>query len=291
MLKRTQSLIGAAVLICVLVIAATILLSVGRPNTPLSGMAAQPAPTDTPLPPLPVPVFVPPTLPPTPLLLPPPTPATPTPIPVETLAYMQSLPEVTPGTPLPGTPVAPMPTLEPTLTSQQATAWAITPSPWPTRFHITPSGMWRRYVDPSLGFSFVYPANWFVDTFAFPDYKFNIGYSIRVRNFDNVFKSYQYEAGEIKIEVVVFPDNAKPLAATSLISQAQHDAQQAGWTISELVDVSIAGTEGIRWIDGVKGSLKASCPTCSETRYEGACIRSLQGRPKATISKSSTGSL
>jgi len=288
MLKRTQSLIGAAVLICVLVIAATILLSVGRPNTPLSGMAAQPAPTDTPLP---VPVFVPPTLPPTPLLPPPPTPATPTLIPVETLAYMQSLPEVTPGTPLPGTPIAPMPTLEPTLASQQATAWAITPSPWPTRFHVTPSGMWRRYVDPNLGFSFVYPANWFVDAFAFPDYKFNIGCSIRVRNFDNVFKSHQYEASEIKIEVVVFPDNAKPLAATSLISQAQHDAQQAGWTISELVDVSIAGTEGIRWIERGERIPQGIVSYMFRDAIRGRVYQSLQGRPRATISKSSTGSL
>ncbi|BCX06086.1 MAG: hypothetical protein KatS3mg053_4024 [Candidatus Roseilinea sp.] len=80
-------------------------------------------------------------------------------------------------------------------------------------------------------------------------YKFEAGYSMSVRNFDNVFKSHKYETGEIKIEVVVFPDSAKPLAATSVISQVQHDAQQAGWTITELMDVSIAGTKGVRWIE------------------------------------------
>ncbi|BCX06084.1 MAG: hypothetical protein KatS3mg053_4022 [Candidatus Roseilinea sp.] len=169
MFKQAQSLISAVVLVCVLIIAAAIVLSLSRPSAPFNGAAARPVATDTPLPPLPVPTFYLPRYE---------TPTSPPPLPKQLPAPLVTVEPYPPtdviGTPLPGTLVTPIPKLDPTTQAVLATEAAITPSPWPTRFHVTPDSAWRRYIDPNLGFSFVYPANWFVRAYTYPNYKLTL---------------------------------------------------------------------------------------------------------------------
>jgi hypothetical protein len=252
MTSKRKSLIVVCVLGSVFVLGSVLALSINQTSFPPQAAQSKPVKLATPLPLLPVATFY----LPTPMVVDTPPPLRePMMEPVESIEYLKSLPTMDLSQVKPPTSnqdVIAAPTLNATQESERAiqlTVLAATPVQLPTRFHVPPNGIYRRYIDPNVGFSFVYPGGWFVDAYTIPAYKFSTGYSMSIRSFQNTDeKASSYEKGEIKIEVVVLPDEGKPIAMSDLSTQAEQDAAQAGWKISDLTYITVSGVKGIRWM-------------------------------------------
>jgi hypothetical protein len=170
----------------------------------------------------------------------------PTDIPFATLAAIRALPEAPPdpvyGTPLPGTLVATMLPNPDVLKEPEPTATA------QVRTFLPPDGVRRRYIDPNIGFEFVYPDNWnVISSGKNPDFKIDNGYFVGITNFNETLigEDVKRDSRELKIEIYVLPDEARPFASESLERQVKEDATNFDYELISMRPVKIAGVEGI----------------------------------------------
>jgi hypothetical protein len=122
------------------------------------------------------------------------------------------------------------------------------PYRYPERLYIAPSGVRRIYLDANIGFSFVHPDNWNIDAAgAVPGFALASGYSVAVYNHNNGGnpKDIERSEHELKIEVIVLPDEQRPLAAIDLEQQVRLDATQAGVELISLRHTTVAGNAAI----------------------------------------------
>lgn len=144
-------------------------------------------------------------------------------------------------------PVAPLPPDHPTpeLIIEPET----TPLVFPPVNAVPPSGEYKTYTDPVLGFSFEYPDNWHLLQSPSSELRNGKGFVITIQNYDIVDQKGDKTSEQLKIEFAVTAQDQFS-SLEEWIDSSRKSIQAAsdpGYSLTSIERMEIAGVPAVRW--------------------------------------------